>query len=94
LFPQSLSGWAAVGGLGLFCNVIGAGALFYILKHLSSGFVSVVMLSKSVISAILAWIIFAEGLSWLSGIVFVFVLSGIYLANSDYIEEDPDVLES
>lgn len=94
LFPQSLSGWAAVSGLGLFCTVIGAGALFYSLKHLSSGFVSLVMLLKSVIAAMLAWVIFAENLSWLSGLVFVFVLSGIYLANSDYIAKESDVPES
>ena len=93
LFPQSLSGWAAVSGLGLFCTVIGAGALFYSLKHLSSGFVSLVMLLKSVLAAMLAWIIFGESLSWLSGLVFVCVLSGIYLANSDYISKESDVPE-
>ncbi len=94
LFPQSLSGWAAVSGLGLFCTVVGAGALFYSLKYLSSGFVSLVMLLKSAIAAMLAWIIFGESLSWLSGLVFVCVLSGIYLANSDYISKESDIPES
>ncbi|MGB3467389.1 MAG: DMT family transporter [Cyclobacteriaceae bacterium] len=91
LLPVSRSGWFAVTILALFCTVIGVGALFYSLKQFSSGFVSMVMLIEPIIAAILAWAIFAEGLHLLNGLIFIVVLSGIYLAKSDKILEDvPD----
>ncbi|MDB9511149.1 DMT family transporter [Kamptonema animale CS-326] len=82
LLPASLSGWLSVIGLGLLCNLIGGGALFYSLKQFSSSFVSLIMLLEPVIAAVLAWAIFAEQLNFLNGLTFLVVLSGIYFAKS------------
>ncbi|WP_293097819.1 DMT family transporter [Moorena sp. SIOASIH] len=83
LLPASFSGWFAVISLGLFCSLIGASALVYSLKQFSSSFVSLILLLEPIIAAFLAWLIFAEELSWLNGLTFIIVLSGIYLAKSD-----------
>ncbi|WP_287247937.1 DMT family transporter [Moorena sp. SIO4E2] len=83
LFPASFSSWSAVIGLGLCGSIIGLGALFYSLKQFSSSFVSLILLLEPMIAAVLAWLIFAEKLSWLNGLTFIIVLSGIYLAKSD-----------
>ncbi len=45
------------------------------------------MLLEPIIAAFLAWAIFAEELSFLNGLTFVLVLSGIYLAKSDKVED-------
>ncbi|MGD1701358.1 DMT family transporter [Dapis sp. BLCC M229] len=87
LLPVSLSGWLAVISLGILCSLIGVGALYYSLKQFSSGFVSLIMLLEPVIAAFLAWAIFAEELSLLNGLTFVLVLSGIYLAKSERVED-------
>ena len=80
LLPASLYGWFAVIALGLFCTAIGVGALYYSLKQFSSSFVSLILLLEPIIAAFLAWIIFAERLSFLNGLTFLIVLLGIYLA--------------
>ena len=85
LLPISISGWLAVIGLGILCNLIGVGALYYSLKQFSSGFVSLIMLLEPIIAAFLAWGFFEEELSFLNGLTFVLVLSGIYLAKSDKV---------
>ena len=87
LLPVSGSVWFAVIALGLFCTLIGFGAVSYSLKQFSSSFVSLILLLEPIIAAFLAWIFFAEGLSLLNGVAFVVVLSGIYLAKSDEDEE-------
>ncbi|MBD2179678.1 DMT family transporter [Aerosakkonema funiforme] len=92
LFPVSFSGWLAVIALGLFCTLIGVGALFYTLEQFSSGFVSVMMLLEPIIAAFLAWAIFGERLSFLDGLTFVVVLSGIYLIKSDWSLDDSSSL--
>lgn len=94
LFPASLSGWLAVIGLGILCNLIGVGALFYSLKQFSSGFVSLILLLEPMIAAFLAWAIFAEGLSFLNGLTFVVVLSGIYLAKSDRVLDKNSIMNN
>ncbi|MDJ0519534.1 MAG: DMT family transporter [Trichodesmium sp. MO_231.B1] len=86
LLPISLSGWLAVIGLGILCGLIGWGILFYSLKQFSSGFISLIMLLEPIIAAFLAWAIFAEELSFLNGLTFVLVLSGIYLAKPDKLD--------
>jgi drug/metabolite transporter (DMT)-like permease len=82
LFPASVSGWWAVVALGIFCTVIGVSALYYSLKFLSSSFVSLILLLEPIIAAFLAWVIFAEKLSFLNCLMFLVVLFGIYLAQS------------
>lgn len=82
LLPTSGTGWSAVIGLGLICQVVGQGLLTYSLKRFSSGLVAVSMLTIPVIAAILAVLIFAETLTLLNWIAFLVVLIGIYLAIS------------
>ncbi|WP_424094481.1 DMT family transporter [Moorena producens] len=83
LLPASFSVWFALIALGLFGSIIGLGALVYSLKQFSSSFVSLILLLEPIIAAFLAWLIFAEELSLLNGLMFIIVLSGIYLAQSD-----------
>lgn len=82
LFPDSWQGWLIVIALAVVCQVIGQGLLIYSLKQFSSSFVAIFLLSEPIITAILAWIIFDENLSWFNGIVFGLILFGIYLAKS------------
>jgi drug/metabolite transporter (DMT)-like permease len=83
LFPYSWQGWLVVIGLGVVCQAFGQGLLVYSLKQLSSGFVAVFLLLEPLITACLAWLIFAEKLSFFNSIAFLLVLIGIYLANSN-----------
>ncbi|MFP4220256.1 MAG: DMT family transporter [Phormidium sp.] len=82
LFPQTWQVWLAVAALALVCQVLGQGLLVYSLKQFSSGFIAVVLLLEPILTAILAWAIFAEALDWTNWLAFVMVLSGIYLARS------------
>ncbi len=82
LFPNSGSGWLAVIGLGVLCQVIGQGIITYSLKNFSAGFVSLFLLLEPLMTAIFAWVIFAERLSILNWVAFFVVLAGIYLAKS------------
>jgi drug/metabolite transporter (DMT)-like permease len=82
LLPISPSGWLAVIGLGLICQVIGQGLLTYSLAKFSSAVVAVSMLAIPVIAEILAILIFAEKLSIFNWLAFVVVLFGIYLTVS------------
>jgi len=80
LFPVDLRSGLAVVALALVSQVLGHGLLAYSLKQLSSGLVSVLMLTIPVMSAILAALLFGQHLGWINGIAFMVVLSGIYLA--------------
>ena len=91
LFPREFSQRAAqaarvfpvaVLALALISQVVGHGLLAYSLKQLSSGLVSVLMLTIPVVSALLAAIALGQHLSWLNGLAFLIVLGGIYLAIS------------
>ncbi len=42
------------------------------------------LLLEPIVSAILAWIIFAEGLTSITGLGFMIILTGIYLAQSSH----------
>ncbi|ACK65044.1 protein of unknown function DUF6 transmembrane [Rippkaea orientalis PCC 8801] len=87
LFPISWHGWLYIAALALLCTIIGLGALLFTLKHLSSSFVSLVMLLEPVIAAFLAWAFFAEKFNVLTGLTFITVLSGIYLSQTDSASE-------
>lgn len=80
LFPTSTTVWLAVIALGVISQGLGQGLLTYCLKQFTSGFVSVFMLLEPLITAILAWRIFAEQLNWLNWVAFFIVLTGLYLA--------------
>lgn len=82
LFPYSGMGWFAVISLAVVCQVLGQGLLVYSLKRLSSALVALFLLLEPVITALLAWAIFAESLSFVNWVGFFVVLLGIYLAKS------------
>jgi drug/metabolite transporter (DMT)-like permease len=78
-FPHSRNCWLTVIALGLTI-VVAHGLLAYSLKHLSSSLVAMFNLLDPVVTAFLAWLIFAETLSWLNLVDFVVIILGIYLA--------------
>lgn len=82
LFPTSWLGWMVVIALAFVCQVCGQGLLAYSLSQFSSSFVAMFLLLTPIITAVLAWLIFAESLSWLNAIAFILVLFGIYVAQS------------
>jgi drug/metabolite transporter (DMT)-like permease len=82
LFPHSRQGWLIVILLAVVCQVIGQGLLVYCLKQFSSGFIAIFLLLQPVVTAILAWGIFAESLTFLNGLAFCLILGGIYIAQS------------
>lgn len=82
LFPTSLTAWLAVIGLGIISEGLGQRLLVDCLDKFSSSFIAVFLLLEPIISAILARVILAEPLSPITWIVFVVILTGIYLAQS------------
>jgi drug/metabolite transporter (DMT)-like permease len=82
LFPISLQGWLTVIALAVVCQTFGQGLLVFSLKQFSSSFVGIFTLLKPLVTALLAWVIFAEGISITSAISLVLILLGIYLAQS------------
>lgn len=87
LLPVSWHGWLLVFLLAIICQVLGQGLLVYSLKQFSSSFAAIFMLLKPVVTAFLAWIIFAENLSLLNGVALILILSGIYMAKSSSSSE-------
>jgi drug/metabolite transporter (DMT)-like permease len=82
IFPSSVGVWLAVIAWALICQVLGQGLLSYSLDRLSSVVVSLVHLLQPVFSAIFAWAIFWENLSFSKWVAFAVVLIGLYLAVS------------
>lgn len=80
IFPDSKLGWLSVIALALVCQLLGQGLLIYSLKKVSSAFVSVLLLLEPAISALLAWIVFAESLTLANGLGFLVILVGVYIA--------------
>lgn len=78
--PKDLHGWLPLIGLAWFTHIFGQSLVMYGLAHVPPALGSVTLLTQPVVSAMLAWWIFAEalGLSHLVGALFI--LAGIYLA--------------
>jgi drug/metabolite transporter (DMT)-like permease len=93
LFPASLNSWLAVIALALVSQILGVGLWTYSLKRIASGFASLVALIIPGLSAIEGWIIFSESLNLLTGVSFVVILLGMYLAISSRsaIKPNPDL---
>ncbi|WP_236612527.1 DMT family transporter [Picosynechococcus sp. NKBG15041c] len=81
-FPTSKLAIFAVLGLGILCEGFGQRLIAACMDKLSSSFVSLFLLLEPIISALLAWMIFAEALGVNTWIGFAVVLTGIYLAQS------------
>lgn len=81
-FPPTLAAWLPLLGLAWFTHVLGQSLIIYGLAHVPATLGSVTLLIQPVISAILAWWIFAEalGLGHLLGASFIF--TGIWLARA------------
>ncbi|MBC6418597.1 MAG: DMT family transporter [Prochloron sp. SP5CPC1] len=82
ILPYSWRGWLVIIGLAVICQVLGQGLIAYSLNKLSSGLVALFQLLYPVLTAIFAWIIFLERLSFYTLLEFAVVLLGIYLAKS------------
>ncbi len=82
LFPYSWEGWLVIIALAVVCQLFGQGLLVYSLKQFSSSFVAIFMLLKPIVSALFAWVIFAESVSLFNALALVLILVGIYLAKS------------
>ncbi|MGK7892419.1 MAG: DMT family transporter [Xenococcus sp. (in: cyanobacteria)] len=82
LFPTSYEGWLILIALAIVCQVVGQGLLVYSMKRFSSSFLAVFLLLEPILTALLAWMIFAENLNLFNGIAFVLIIAGIYLAKS------------
>jgi drug/metabolite transporter (DMT)-like permease len=79
-FPQTLSGWLPLLGLGLVSHIIVHSIITFALAHLSAPFSSVTLLLQPVAAALFAWIIFTEGISPLQGLGGLLILAGIFIA--------------
>lgn len=82
IFPTSLQSWLIIIALAVVCQTFGQGLLIYSLQQFSASFVGVFALLKPLITAVLAWIIFAEEIGIISGVALVSISFGIYLAKS------------
>ncbi|WP_107666334.1 DMT family transporter [Cyanothece sp. BG0011] len=82
LFPHTWQTWLAVIGLGIISEGLGQRLLAYSLDQFSSSFIAMFLLLEPIVSAMLAWLIFAEGLTSITGLGFLIILTGIYLAQS------------
>lgn len=81
-FPTTKIAIVAALGLGILCEGFGQRLIAACLDKLSSSFVSLFLLLEPIVSALLAWVIFAEALGLTTWLGFAVVLTGIYLAQS------------
>lgn len=81
IFPHSAIGWLTIGVLGISA-IFTKFLITYSLKRLSSGLVATILLLHPIITAILAWGIFSETLTWLNLLAFAVILFGAYLTTS------------
>ncbi|MGB0561429.1 MAG: DMT family transporter [Spirulinaceae cyanobacterium] len=82
LFPSSLVALLAVLGLGIVSEGLGQNLLADCMCKFSSSFIALFLLLEPIVSALLGWLIFAENLSPITGVGFVIILGGIYIAQS------------
>ena len=83
-------------GLGLISEGLGQRLIADCMEQFSSSFIALFLLLEPIISALLAWLIFAEGLSSTTWVGFAVILTGIYLAQSSSaaIQDETLQLES
>ncbi len=81
-FPTHLTIWLAVIGLGVISEGLGQRLLAQCMDQLSSSFIALFLLLEPMLSAVFAWSIFGESCSVITGIGFIIILTGIYLAQS------------
>jgi len=79
IIPATLGGWGACVGLGVV-HVIGQGSIAWALGRLPAATASVVILIQPVLTAILAWLIFAEAMGPLQMAGGAAALAGVVIA--------------
>ena len=82
IFPSTTTGWLAILGLGLICEVIARSLITYSFKHFSSTFLTIFFLIEPFPVAFFAWIFVGEFLSPFNVMGFVLIAVGIYLAKT------------
>ena len=80
LLPVSGRGWLALVGLGWISHAGGQSLIAYALAHLPAAFSSVTLLIQPAVAAVLAWLLFGEGLGPTQALGALVVLAGIMLA--------------
>jgi len=76
----SAFGWAVLVALALISQVGGQSMIAYALAHLTPAFSAVALLLQPVLAAIIAWVLFAEGLGLLQFAGAAVILAGVGLA--------------
>lgn len=84
VFPTTSISLLAVLGLGVISEGLGQNLLAGCMDKFSSSFITLFLLLEPLVSAVLGWLIFAETLSPVTGLGFVVILGGIYLAQSSH----------
>ncbi|HEX4098167.1 MAG TPA: DMT family transporter [Caulobacteraceae bacterium] len=79
IIPPTLGGWGACIGLGAV-HVVGQGCIAWALRRLPAATASVVILVQPVLTAILAWLIFAETMGPLQMLGGAAALAGVVIA--------------
>ncbi len=72
--------YTAFAGMALISQIIGHSSYNWALKWFSASLIAVSLLGEPIGATILAYIIFAEGLTWVKSIGGGLILAGIYLA--------------
>ena len=83
LFPTTLRGWLAVGGLALIAQSIGQLLLMFAFAHVSSGLGAIMLLMQPVVAATAAWVILGETISSLQAVGGAMILAGLFIARRD-----------
>ena len=76
----SMGTYTAFAGMALISQIIGHSSYNWALKWFSASLIAVSLLGEPIGATILAYIIFAEGLTWAKSIGGGLILAGIYLA--------------
>ena len=79
IVPTTLGGWGACVGLGVV-HVVGQGCIAWALGRLPAATASVVVLVQPVVTAILAWVLFAETMGSLQLLGGAAALAGVVIA--------------
>ena len=84
LFPASLEGWAILAGLALISHAAGQSMIAYALAHLTAAFSSLTLLVQPVAAALLAWMLFGEGVGPVQAAGGLVILAAVAAARRDH----------
>ncbi len=80
MLPQTAGGWSVLFAIALISQVGGQTLITYAFAHLPVSFSSVSLLIHPIMSALLAWLLLGEVLTWSHLAGATVILAGIYLA--------------